>query len=398
MPKSRRARALAVGATLTLFVGVFSVDYTVERGDTLGAIARDHDVSINELAEANDLADPNLIHPGQVLVIPGEESEPDVTHVVERGETLARIASSYGSSVSSLVEHNQIPDPNLILVGQEIIIPGDGGSESSADDESTEDGADPAEGAASSEDSSPKPSVSRSDRHHIVRPGEDLDSIAAQYSGISADQIAKANGIINGVIYRGTRLFLDGPEYTASGTEGEVTYQVRSGDRLGDIAAQHETTISMLVSHNDISDPNLIRSGDTLMIPSGTTWICPVSDGTYFNDWGFPRGGGTRFHEGNDLFTDHGAPVLAPVSGVVEQTTGSIGGKQFNLFGDDGVEYLGSHLSEFGASGRVSAGEVVGYVGTTGNAVGTRPHLHFGMYLSGGMPINPYPTLKAHDC
>jgi len=134
------------------------------------------------------------------------------------------------------------------------------------------------------------------------------------------------------------------------------------------------------------------------MIPSGTRWVCPINGASFFNDWGFPRGGGVRFHEGNDLFTTHGAPVHAPVSGTVEFKTGSIGGKQFNLEGDDGVMYLGSHMSEFGKSGRVNAGDVVGYVGNTGNAVGTRPHLHFGMYLSGGVVVNPYPTLLAHGC
>lgn len=380
MPRFRRSRALAVGAFLTLMVGVFSVDYTVQRGDTLGRIARDNGVSLSDLVAANSLSNPDLIYPGQVLVIPGEA--PDVKHVVARGETLAKIASAYGSSILVIAEANGIRNPNLIWIGQSIVVPSStssGGSSSA-----------PSNG-------SPSTAAARSGRHHIVRGGESLDSIAAQYSGVSASQIAEANGIVGKTIYRGTRLFLDGPSHVGEGTEGEITYRVQSGDRLADIAAQFGIGLTYLVETNNIQNPNLIRSGSTLSIPSGTRWVCPIQGASFFNDWGFPRAGGVRYHEGNDLFTAHGSPVYAPVSGTVEFETGSIGGKQFTLYGDDGVEYLGSHMSEFGKSGRVSAGEVVGYVGNSGNAAGTRPHLHFGMYLN-DLAINPYPTLLAHGC
>ena len=54
-------------------------------------------------------------------------------------------------------------------------------------------------------------------------------------------------------------------------------------------------------------------------------------------------------------------------------------------------------MDKFGKSGRVNAGDVVGYNGDTGNAVGTSPHLHFMMYYK-GVVINPYPTLVAQGC
>lgn len=387
MPRYRRARALAVGSALALLVGVFSVDYTVERGDTLGAIARDHNVSLSQLIEVNGITNPNLIYPGQVLIIPGVETKPDATYVVARGDTLGRIAASFSVPVSALVEVNGIKNPNLIHIGQNILVPGSipsGGS-----------GSGPGQGGSSGGSSGG--SAARSGRYHIVKGGETLDSIGAHH-GVPAGQIAKANGLVDKVIYRGTRLFLDGPSYTAKGTEGKTTYEIRSGDRLVDIAAAFGITMTKLVQANNISNPNLIRAGDTLMIPAGTSWVCPIKGATFFNDWGFPRGGGTRYHEGNDLFTTRGTPVYAPVSGTVAFKTGSIGGKQFNLSGDDGVEYLGSHMSDFGKSGRVNAGDVIGYVGNSGNAAGTRPHLHFGMYLPGGVVINPYPTLLAHGC
>ncbi|HEX6220708.1 MAG TPA: M23 family metallopeptidase, partial [Acidimicrobiia bacterium] len=125
--------------------------------------------------------------------------------------------------------------------------------------------------------------------------------------------------------------------------------------------------------------------------------VCPVDGASFMNDWGFPRGGGTRYHEGNDLFVSRGAPVRAPVSGTLTQKTGAVGGLQFSLDGSDGIRYIGTHMDQFGKEGKVNAGDIVGYVGNTGNAVGTRPHLHFGMYHQ-GTPINPYPSLIAHGC
>ena len=131
-------------------------------------------------------------------------------------------------------------------------------------------------------------------------------------------------------------------------------------------------------------------------VPS-SGWICPLPDAHYINDWGFPRSGG-RFHEGNDLFSPRGTVVRAPVSGVVSYLTGSIGGLQFRLEGDDGNNYFGSHLSAIGKQGRVAAGDGIGEVGNSGNAAGTSPHLHFEIHPGRGGAANPYPTLQRHGC
>jgi LysM repeat protein len=380
MPKFRRSRALMVGSALVLVVAIFSFDYTVKSGDTLGRIARDNGVSLSDLIDANDISNPNLIYPGQVLVIPGT----DEVYVVAFGDTLGRIALKYGTSVSSLASANSISNPNLIRVGQELIISSGGGSSGS--------------GGSSDSTSSKDDDISdRTGQRHIVKKGESLASIAAQYSGVSADDLAKANGIINGVIYYGQALYLSGPGYVASGSPGTTTYTVRSGDRLGDIAHDNGVSISALASANGISNTNLIRIGQVLTIPTGSQWFCPVQNASFKNDWGFPRDGGTRYHEGNDLFADRGTPVRAPVSGTVRFRTGSIGGNQFTLTGSDGITYIGSHMDKFGKKGTVDAGDVIGYVGNTGNAAGGATHLHFGMYYK-GTPVNPYPSLYANGC
>jgi LysM repeat protein len=378
MPVNRRARALAVGTVIALTVALFSLEYTVQRGDTLSEIARDHGVSLSDVIELNELANPDLIRPGDVILIPGVDGSPEQTHVVAKGESLFKIAGVYGSSARAIAEANSLTNPDLIQPGQQLLIP-----------------ATRKKSPGTTSGSAGGSGGGRSGNYHIVQTGDTLDSIASR-TGVPADQIAKANGIVNGRVYTGTRLLLDGPSYTASGGGGTGTYVVQSGDRLGDIAAKHDTTISKLADLNGLSDVNLIRSGQQLKVPGGSSWVCPVEGASYFNDWGFPRGD-SRYHEGNDLFVPKGSPVKAPVAGTVELIEGTIGGLQFNLRGVDGIEYLGSHLDSAGMTGEVGAGDVIGYVGNSGNAAGGTPHLHFGMYRNDAA-LNPLPSLVANGC
>jgi murein DD-endopeptidase MepM/ murein hydrolase activator NlpD len=134
-------------------------------------------------------------------------------------------------------------------------------------------------------------------------------------------------------------------------------------------------------------------SAPTTPIATGT-WICPVQGAVAFVDsWGDPRSGG-RVHLGVDMMAAEGTPVVAPVSGNVSHRSNSIGGMSFHLNGVDGNYYYGTHLSGYANPGNVSAGTVIGYVGSTGNA--SSPHLHFEIHPGGGAAVNPYPTVRAH--
>ncbi len=99
---------------------------------------------------------------------------------------------------------------------------------------------------------------------------------------------------------------------------------------------------------------------------------------------------------GNDILAPKGTPVVANVSGVVTQRTGAISGPGYFLAGDDGNRYFGAHLDSFAASGRVAAGTVIGTVGTTRDAEGGPPHLHFEIHPGGSGYTNPYPTLRKY--
>lgn len=90
-----------------------------------------------------------------------------------------------------------------------------------------------------------------------------------------------------------------------------------------------------------------------------------------------------------------GSPIYAPVSGNVRPNQNALGGLSFYLDGDNGDRYYGAHMSSYGATGRVAAGTVIGYVGNTGDARYTAPHLHFEIHPGGGGAVNPYPTVRA---
>jgi len=286
-----------------------SSTYTVAPGDTLGEVAERLHIPRDELAAANGITDPDLVVAGQVLVLPGPPTSPSADesgsgstagYVVREGDTLGEVAERLGVPSSKLAEANGIDDPDLLRAGTVLVLPGTGG-------------------------------------------------------GVA------------------------------------VGYVVREGDTLSEVADRLGTTTDELIATNDIVDPDFLTVGTVLTVPG--SWRCPVDGPTSFeNSFGLPWGEGVT-HQGIDLYADRGTPVVAPVAGVVERHPNPLGGDAFALTGDDGVWYYGAHLDGYGAEGRVTAGTVIGYVGTSGDAVGTSPHLHFETHPVGDDAVNPYPTL-----
>lgn len=199
------------------------------------------------------------------------------THVVQSGENLFRIALRYGLTVDQLASANQIADPSQIYVGQILNIP-DGSAPSEAA---------PAEenGEAPVEVAEPEPATAPI--YHIVEAGQSLASIGQQY-GVTWNDLAGWNNITDpNTIFAGQRLVVNveaapdspavaGPtivdaEPIADVTENEMpirTHTVQPGERLASIARDYGISWTTIARANNIENPNTIFAGQVLNIPS----------------------------------------------------------------------------------------------------------------------------------
>jgi murein DD-endopeptidase MepM/ murein hydrolase activator NlpD len=150
-------------------------------------------------------------------------------------------------------------------------------------------------------------------------------------------------------------------------------------DRVDELQAQlREETAYLLVFGQS---PN----------PDGVIQRCPVAGlNSFVDSFGWPRAGHT--HQGIDLIAAFGTPIVAAHEGTVSQSSSYSGGLQAYVQMASGTYTFYAHLSSYAAAGSVSAGTVIGYVGSTGNAGGTN-HLHFEYHPGGGAAVNPYQML-----
>jgi membrane-bound lytic murein transglycosylase D len=283
-----------------------AVRHKVRPGESLWEIARRYGVSTKELMALNDIKDPRRVRDGRKLKIPRKDEEappttavrlsdlgqpldtlsegnespgPVVTHRVKPGESIWVIARRYGVSTKELMAANGISDPKKVRDGRQLTIPGKRAkSTSSAAIRTTEP-------KRSSTGSSKSGVSSGSAVRHKVKPGENLWVIAQRY-GVSTKEIMALNGIEDPRRVRdGTTLVIRGrskPASTGSSGKGidqkdiekptqaaanrSVTYQVKSGDTLWDIARRHQVTIAQLQQWNNLGDPSRVRPGTKLTI------------------------------------------------------------------------------------------------------------------------------------
>ncbi len=216
------------------------VTYTVRSGDTLSEIAMRFGVSVSDLVSWNNIGNPNLIYPGEVLKVrvnsAGSTGITKRTYTVQSGDTLSEIALRFGVSVSNLVSWNNISNPDLIYPGEVLRIRG-GANQSTSEVAQT----------------------------YTVRSGDTLSEIAVRF-GVSVSDLVSWNNISNpDLIYPGEVLRIRGGA-NQSTSEVAQTYTVRSGDTLSEIAVRFGVSVSDLVSWNNISNPNLIYLGEVLQV------------------------------------------------------------------------------------------------------------------------------------
>jgi peptidoglycan hydrolase CwlO-like protein len=130
--------------------------------------------------------------------------------------------------------------------------------------------------------------------------------------------------------------------------------------------------------------------------PNGVFKVCPVGQPHIVTDgFGAPRySGGFHYHMGNDIMAPVGTPIYAPFDGTASSSYDLLGGNAEFVYGASGYVY-NAHLSGYSANsnGPVLAGEVIGYVGDTGDAVGGPAHDHFEWHpnvFPSSWPASPY--------
>ena len=224
--------------------------YTVQEGDTLTSIAQKYDTTVHEIAVTNSIVNPNLIYVGEVLKIyPGNRSIIKrkkvftTTYIVQSGDTLTSIAIKFDTTVQAIAELNDLQNPNLIYVGEILKIPTNSRGNLSA------------------------PSSRHYIKTYIVQSGDTLTSIAKKFN-TTADKIALLNNITNpNLIYPGQILKIETSINSSTrGYNFNTMYTVQKGDTLLGISRKLDVDYKELIQKNDITNPNLIYTGEVLKI------------------------------------------------------------------------------------------------------------------------------------
>ncbi len=225
-----------------------------------------------------------------LLLVAIPAARADTVHTVQTGDSLFRIALTYGVSVDSIVQANNIVNPNLIFVGQELIIPGVDGP--STGGPST--GAPPAGGGTTAPPTTPPAGGTPVEGGvmHRIQPGDSLFRIALTY-GVPMANIISANNIVNAsLIIAGQELFIPG----ATAAAGTTTTPPTTG-----------TTAT--------TPPAAATTAPEAPAPAPTTGANLFRNGGFEGDWYFYLYNELQVPDGWQLATDEGPNTLQPGSG-----------------------------------------------------------------------------------
>ena len=223
---------LSIGQQIKLPMGEEQNEYEiyiVESGDSLYSIANKYNISVNDLIDYNALPT-TILTVGETIKIPkGNVINKENIYKVKPGDTLYRIANTYGVTINDLINANNLSS-NILSIGQELIIP-------------------------------IKPVTEEDYMVYEVKPGDTLYSIARTYN-TKVDSIKSFNNLTSNLLNIGQilQIPLENMEFTYQ------TYEIKPGDTLYSIAKRYNTTVSEIVALNpDIS--TFLRVGQVIKIP-----------------------------------------------------------------------------------------------------------------------------------
>ncbi|QPC81134.1 LysM peptidoglycan-binding domain-containing protein [Phototrophicus methaneseepsis] len=424
--------------------------HVVQAGETLATIAELYNMDWQTLLEINGLSNADRIYPGQVIalipealpsptptdaptetptdVIPAEsptdatvsvpdgsteniEEEPSLgiistperpvtvgapfLHTVQAGETLFRIATSYGLTVNDLVTANDIADPTRIYSGQQLIIPNLDMPDAAYD--------------------LPDPITNLQIRPLIFKEGETgsitivtstATTITGTFLGADLKIVSQENGTLHQAVVGipmytiagiyPVELYLTGAQTTSytfnirvlSGAYGAIN--ITLSDALAPLydPMVDETELNLLYGiTSQFTDQR--RYGDSLSLPAAAAMNAGFGSSRSINGGGYDR-----YHTGADFATPPGTSVLAAAPGrVVLADTLNIRGNAVIIDHGWGVYTLYAHMTQLGVSlgDEVVTGQYLGASGSTGRSTG--PHLHWEVWIH-GIPVNPLQWLQ----
>jgi murein DD-endopeptidase MepM/ murein hydrolase activator NlpD len=198
---------------------------------------------------------------------------------------------------------------------------------------------------------------------------------------VAASALSGSSGIASASLLggRGAVVSRSGDRASSDSLQAEADAQAKQRDEaLSAFAAQAEKQAAKIKLHQ---------------------WVLPVAAGVYhltarFGDYSSLW---SHFHTGLDFAAPTGTPIMAVAGGTISETgySGAYGNRTIETL-PDGTELWYCHQNEFGTSvgATVKPGQVIGYVGSTGNVTG--PHLHLEVHPGGGDPVDPYAALVVH--
>ena len=260
-------------------------------------------------------------------------------YTVQSGDTLSGIAVEYNTTTATLTSLNNLSNPNLIYVGQRLLVKSTSTSAASS-----------ATSTATSTASATSTSSTTSATTYTVKSGDTLSSIASSHNTTTA-ALTSLNSLANpNLIYVGQVLKLantttastSSTSSAASTSSSAMTYTVKSGDTLSSIASSYNTTTSTLTSLNNLSNPNLIYVGQVLKVAAGSS--TSVSTSTSSSSASQATTSGT--------YTVKAGDTLSSIASSYNTTTAALASA--NSISNANLIYVGQVLKVTGTSSSTS--------------------------------------------
>ncbi|MGA8040659.1 MAG: peptidoglycan DD-metalloendopeptidase family protein [Acidimicrobiia bacterium] len=241
-------------------------------------------------------------------------------------------------------------------------------------------------------------------RAELDRQTARLDEASTEQQAVTADLEEKAGQLQERLVE--AQAVYDGLVQRQAAEEAARKAAEEAARKAAEEAARNATTTTTTVvattdAGNDSSAPATTTTTAPAPVAPSTSsgGACPVAGAVSFTDtWGAPRSGG-RTHQGVDMIAARNTPLVAIYGGKIHRlTTGSLSGLAIWLKADNGDQFFYAHLESYAdisVGQSVTEGQVIGYVGSSGNAPDYLPHLHFEYHPHGGSAVDPYPLVKS---